>query len=72
MKYLIKVKPGSKIEKIVQNDEGLTVFVHARAHDGEANKAIIEKLAKYFKVSKSQVQIVSGTKSKNKLVEIID
>lgn len=70
MKYSIIVKPGSKVEKIISDGENLTVFIHARAHDGEANKAVVEKLAKYFHVSKSQVEIVSGLKSKKKIIEI--
>lgn len=70
MKYSVIVKPGSKVEKIVSDGENLTVFVHARAHDGEANKAVVESLAKYFSVSKSQIEIVSGLKSKKKIVEV--
>lgn len=70
MKYTIIVKPGSKVEKIVSDGENLTVFIHARAHDGEANKAVVESLAKHFRVSKSQVEIVSGLKSKKKIIEI--
>ena len=70
MKYSIIVKPGSKVEKIVSDGENLTVFIHARAHDGEANKAVIESLAKYFHVSKNQVKIISGLKSKKKIIEI--
>ena len=71
MKYEILVKPGSKVEKIVENDGVLTVFLHAHAHDGEANKALVEKLADYFQVSKSQVRIVVGKKGKKKIVEIL-
>ncbi len=70
MKYTIIVKPGSKVEKIVSDGENLTVFIHARAHDGEANKAVVESLAKYFSISKSQIKIVSGLKSKKKIVEV--
>ena len=70
MKYSIIVKPGSKVEKIVSDGENLTVFIHARAHDGEANKAVIESLAKYFRVAKSQIEIVAGSKSKKKIIEI--
>lgn len=71
MKIEIWVKPGSKIEKIEEKEGGLAIFIHAKAHDGEANKAIVEKLAKYFGVAKSQVEIVSGLKSRKKIVEII-
>ena len=71
MKYFITVKPGRKVEKIEEKGNELIVFTHARAHDGEANKRVIEILAEYFGVSKSQVEIVSGQKTKKKTVEIV-
>lgn len=71
MKIQVIVKPGAKQEKIVSTDEGLIVYLHARAHDGEANKSLIKILADYFKVSKSQIEIVKGQKSHQKVVEIL-
>jgi len=38
--------------------------------DGKANTAVIEDLAEYFGVRKWQVMIVSGGKSRMKVVEI--
>jgi hypothetical protein len=74
MKVAIKVKPGSKKGPIVQpsliNDE-LLVFVREPAVDGKANRAIIKLLADYYEVAKSKVRIVSGLKSRTKVVEII-
>lgn len=66
----VRVKPGSSQEKIVENEGGLTVFMHARAHDGEANEALVKILAKHFKVSKSSIRIVQGQKSREKVVEL--
>ena len=70
MKYAVKVKPGSSQEKVVVDGDSLTVWLHARAHDGEANKAVVKVLAKYFGVAKSRVEIVRGEKSRVKIVEI--
>ena len=70
MKIQVTVKPGAKQEKIVSSDDGLTVYLHARAHDGEANAALIKVLSDYYGVSKSQVEIISGLKGRQKLVEI--
>ena len=71
MKYNVRVKPGSSQEKVVEETPGeLTVFLYARAHDGEANAALIAVLAKHFGVAKSRVQILRGAKSRNKLIEI--
>ena len=71
MKIQVVVKPGVKQEKIMPSDDGLVVYLHARAHDGEANTALIKVLADYYGVSKSQVEILRGQKSHQKLVEII-
>lgn len=70
MKYTVKVKPGSSQEKVVLTDEGLTVWLHARAHDGEANKAVVKVLAKYFGVAKSCIEIVQGEKSRVKIIDV--
>ena len=71
MKIQVTVKPGAKQEKILASDDGLVVFLHARAHDGEANAALVKALAEYYNVSKGQISVVNGTKSRKKVVEII-
>ena len=70
MNIQVTVKPGAKQEKIVKSNDGLTVYLHARAHDGEANKALVRALADYYGVSKSCVLILRGQKSHQKVVEI--
>lgn len=70
MKVQVVVKPGTKQEKIVETPDGLIVYLHARAHDGEANAALIKALSNYYKVSKSCVRIIRGQKSHQKVVEI--
>jgi len=71
MKINVTVKPGSKVEKIIQEGDTLTLYTHAQAHDGEANEAVVKILARYFSISKGCITIVSGGKSKRKIVEII-
>ncbi len=71
----VKVKPGSSQEKIVENilDDGsreVTIWTHARAHDGEANKKVTELVAKYYGVSKMSIKLVRGATSKIKTFEI--
>ena len=70
MRIQVTVKPGVKVEKIIPSDDGLIVYLHARAHDGEANASLIKSLAKYYRVSKSQIAIIRGEKSHQKVVEI--
>jgi len=71
MKISIKVKTKAREEKVERlGENNFTVFVKALPIEGRANDAIIKLLAKYFKTSKSSIEIVSGHKSKNKIVEI--
>ena len=68
MQISVRVKPGTKgatrLEK--QEDGSFTAFLHARAHDGEANKALIELISDEFHVPKTQIEIASGAKSRTK------
>ena len=68
----IKVKPGSKVEpKLEKIDENEYVaFLRARAHDGEANAALIELLSDYFHAPKTSIKVKSGFSSRNKLIEL--
>lgn len=72
MRITVTVKPGSTKGPLVEtNDDGaLTVFIKERAVDGAANAALIELLAKYFKVRKADVAIESGFTSRIKRVRI--
>ena len=70
MRYNVTVKPGTKHEEITEKDGEIVVRTHAKAHDGEANKAVIEALADHFDVVKTSIRIVSGEKSKHKIIEI--
>ena len=67
-----KVKPGSKAgDKIEQLEDGTyIIYVRARAHDGEANAALIKLLADYFNVPKTSIRIKSGASSRTKLIEL--
>lgn len=68
--YTITVKPGSSQEKLVENPDGtLTVYLHASAHDGEANIALIKLLSKYFKIPKTSIAITRGAHSRHKVIE---
>jgi uncharacterized protein YggU (UPF0235/DUF167 family) len=55
MKIFVKAKPAAREEPPVH---------------GRANAAISKALANYFKVSSSQVRLISGFSSKQKVFEI--
>jgi len=71
MKINVRVKPGSKQEKIDEIDKNnFTIWLKEKPDKGMANKGLIKLLKKYFKVPISNIRIQSGLKSKNKVVEI--
>lgn len=70
MQISVRVKPGAKgatrLEK--QEDGSYVAFLHARAHDGEANKALIELISDEFSVPKTSIEITSGAHSRDKKI----
>ena len=72
MKILVKVKPNSKVEKVERIEENeFVVSTNAPPTEGQANRAVVEAIADYFKIAKSRVRIVLGQTSKTKILEII-
>jgi len=71
MKINIKVHLNSKAEKIEKDNQNVwQIYTKQKPIDGKANKEIIKMLGKYFKVKLNQVFIISGMKSRNKVIEI--
>lgn len=71
MKKSIKVKPNSKKQAIIEEEDGsLTVYLKSPPVDGKANKELIELLAKKFDVPKANISIQMGLSGRNKLVNI--
>ena len=48
----------------------MSMGIKSKPIKGEANKEIIKKIAKYFAISTTAIEIKSGHKSKEKIVEI--
>lgn len=72
MRISVFVKPNSKIESIIQNEDGsLIVKVHAPPIDGKANERLIELLADFFRKPKSAVKLIHGSSGKKKIFEIL-
>ena len=53
------------------NKDEIAIGIIAEPQKGKANKELIEKISKHFDVPKSNVRIISGEKSRKKLVEVI-
>ena len=71
MKIQVKVKPNSKTEEVSREGDSFIVKVKEPPKEGRANRAVIKLLAQHFSVPQIQVKILSGFKSKNKVVEIV-
>ena len=71
MIFKVFVHPNSKKPRIDKELLGsLHVYVNQSPLDGKANKAVLEALAKHFRVSKSKVSLLRGDKSKIKVFSI--
>ena len=71
VKISFKVKTGSKKETVERiDDTNYIAHVKAPPVEGKANDALVSLLSDYFGVTKSHIQIIKGTTSKYKLVEI--
>jgi uncharacterized protein (TIGR00251 family) len=70
MKIQVKVKSNSKTEEVSQESDNFIVKVKEPPKEGRANRAVVKLLAEHFGVSQSQVRILSGFSSKNKVVEV--
>jgi len=72
MKIQVKVKPNSKTAEVSQEGDSFIVKVKEPPKEGKANQAVIRLLAEHFGVPQSQVRILSGFKSRNKVIEIME
>jgi len=72
MKIFVKAKPGFKEDKVEKIDEThYAVSVKEPPIQGRANRAIINVLAEFFKISPSRVRIISGYTTRQKIIEIL-
>jgi uncharacterized protein (TIGR00251 family) len=70
MKIHVRVKPNSRTEEVSWESGNFLVRLKEPPKEGKANQAIIRLLARHFGVSQSQVRILSGFRSRNKVVEV--
>ena len=67
----VRVQPLAKrTEVVAMRDGALVVRVAAAPHKGAANKALCRFLAKTLGVRGSEVRIVSGERSRDKLIHV--
>ena len=69
MLYRVSVSFNKDYLKI--QDDHIEIGVMSKPVKGEANLEIIKKIAKHFGISKANVRIVAGEKSRDKMIEIV-
>jgi uncharacterized protein (TIGR00251 family) len=69
--FSIRIQPrASKNEIVLMEGGGFKIRLTAPPVDNAANEALIRFLADTFSVPRSQIEIVSGLASKNKIVRM--
>lgn len=71
MRIFVQAKTNARLDEVKQIDEThFLVRTKELPINGRANLAIIELLAEFIGIAKTNIQIVSGFASKNKILNI--
>ena len=71
LRVAVRVKPGSLLTSVGGRwGDALIIRVTARAAGGAANKAALRAVAEAFGVPRSDVALVTGAASRDKVIEI--
>ncbi len=71
MKINIIVHPNSKKPRVEKDLLGNThIYVNKPPIENKANREVINILSEIYKVSKSNIKLIAGSKSKHKIFEI--
>ncbi len=71
MKLTVFAHPNAKrprVEKDLLGD--LHVYVNQPPLEGKANQAVIASMAEYFKIGKTKIRLVKGSRGKRKVFAI--
>lgn len=70
----VRVIPRARKDEIVEilDDGTVKIRLTAPPVEGKANKALVSFLSRVIMVPRSQIQILRGEKSRNKLISIHD
>lgn len=72
LRFAVRVKPGARRDAVGGRwaEDALVVAVSAPAVEGKANEAVRRALAKAFGVRRQDVEIVTGDRARDKVVEV--
>jgi uncharacterized protein (TIGR00251 family) len=67
----VRVTPRAGAERIDISEDGLVkIYVTVPPESGKANARVIELIARTLSVSKSDLAIIKGEKSRNKVIRL--
>lgn len=67
----VETKPGAHANDCAELADGtLLVRVTAKAHDGEANKAVAKVVAEHYDLAPTHVKLTHGATSRHKVFEL--
>lgn len=66
----VRVTPGARTEALVLEEARLLAKVRAKPQDGAANKAVAALIAKALGCAPSQVELLRGATSREKLFRV--
>ncbi|MCK4353085.1 YggU family protein [candidate division WOR-3 bacterium] len=71
----VRVVPNARKNEVKEEDgirlRRIKVWLTAPPVEGKANKLLIKVLAKHFDIKKSNIKIIKGEKSRDKVVQIV-
>ncbi|KAA9010363.1 DUF167 domain-containing protein [Histidinibacterium aquaticum] len=67
----LRATPRASKERVVEETEGLRVYVTVPPEDGKANRAILALLAKALGLPKSRLRLVRGETARDKVVQVL-
>ncbi len=71
MTLQVMVKPNARKEELTQVDKDYyQIKVNVPPEGGQANKRVIELLAKHLGLAKSKLEIIRGHKSRQKVIRV--
>jgi hypothetical protein len=68
---IYKVSVALHKDFVEVNGDEIKIGIQSEPQKGKANKELLEKISKHFKISKSSIRIISGEKSRKKIIEIV-
>jgi uncharacterized protein (TIGR00251 family) len=66
----LNIHPNSPRNKLIITDYSIEIYLREPPSRGKANQALLKYLAKTLKISSTCLKLVSGEKSKKKIVSI--